>query len=78
MFSWIGRVELTVEQGIEAPSVENSGRRLRPRNDCPKMVTVYVPTSPALGDVLFELRVGLNRVARRVTFYFALHRRMFS
>lgn len=34
------------------------------------------PASRALGDGLFELRVGLDRVARRITFYFADDRRI--
>ncbi len=34
------------------------------------------PASRALGGGLFELRVGLDRVARRITFYFADDRRI--
>ena len=34
------------------------------------------PASRALGGGLFELRVGLGRVARRITFYFADDRRI--
>ena len=34
------------------------------------------PASRAQGDGLFELRVGLDRVARRITFYFADNRRI--
>ena len=36
------------------------------------MATVLpFPASRALGGGLFELRIGFDRVARRITFYFA-------
>lgn len=35
-----------------------------------------MPASMSLGDGLFELRFDLGRVARRVTYYFAPHRRI--
>ena len=34
------------------------------------------PASRALGDGLFELRISLDRIARRITFYFAADRRI--
>jgi len=34
------------------------------------------PSSHTLGDGIFKLRVGLDRVARRITFYFADDRRI--
>ena len=34
------------------------------------------PATRALGGGLFELRVGMDRVARRITFYFADDRRI--
>ncbi len=74
---WSVEVEPEVEQWIESLSVREfatvvaaverlakDGNRLR------------FPASRALGDRLFELRVGLDRVARRITFYFADNRRI--
>ena len=70
-------VEPEVEQWIESLSVREfatvvaaverlaeDGSRLR------------FPSSRALGDGLFELRVDLGRTARRITFYFADDRRI--
>ena len=74
---WSVEVEPEVEQWIESLSVREfatvvaaverlakDGNRLR------------FPASRAPGDGLFELRVGLDRVARRITFYFADNRRI--
>ena len=74
---WSVEVEPEVEQWIEWLSVREfatvvaaverlakDGNRLR------------FPASRALGDGLFELRVELDRVARRITFYFADNRRI--
>ena len=74
---WLVEVEPEVEQWIESLSVREfatvvaaverlaeDGSRLR------------FPASRSLGGGLFELRVGLGRVARRVTFCFAEDRRI--
>lgn len=74
---WSVEVEPEVERWIELLSVgefatvvaaverlAEDGNRLR------------FPASRALGGRLFELRVGLDRVARRITFYFAYDRRI--
>ena len=74
---WLVEVEREVEQWIESLSVREfakvaaaverlaeDGSRLR------------FPASRSLGSGLFELRVGLGRVARRITFYFAEDRRI--
>ena len=74
---WSVEVEPEVEQWIESLSVREfatvvaaverlakDGNRLR------------FPASRALGNGLFELRVGLDRVARRITFYSADNRRI--
>ena len=74
---WSVEVEPEVEQWIESLSVREfatvvaaverlaeDGNRLR------------FPASRALGGGLFELRVSLDRVARRITFYFTGDRRI--
>ena len=74
---WSVEVEPEVEKWIESLSVRDfatvvaaverlaeDGNRLR------------FPASRVLGDGLFELRISLDRIARRVTFYFADDRRI--
>ena len=74
---WSVEVEPEVEKWIESLSVRDfatvvaaverlaeDGNRLR------------FPASRALGDGLFELRISLDRIARRITFYFADDRRI--
>ena len=74
---WSVEVEPEVENWIESLSVRDfatvvaaverlaeDGNRLR------------FPASRALGDGLFELRISVDRVARRITFYFAGDRRI--
>lgn len=74
---WSVEVEPEVEQWIESLAVRQfatviaaverlatDGSRLR------------FPASRPLGDGLFELRIDLNRTARRITFYFADDRRI--
>lgn len=74
---WSVEVEPEVEQWMESLSVREfatvvaaverlaeDGNRLR------------FPATRALGGGLFELRVGMDRVARRITFYFTDDRRI--
>ena len=74
---WSVEVEPEVEQWMDSLSLREfatvvaaverlaeHGNRLR------------FPATRALGGGLFELRVGMDRVARRITFYFADDRRI--
>ena len=64
---WIESLSVREFATVAAAAVERlaeDGSRLR------------FPASRSLGGGLFELRVGLGRVARRVTFYFAEDRRI--
>jgi len=69
---WSVELEPEVETWIESLSVKEFAlvlahvERLAERGNQLRM-----PTSRALGDKLYELRFGLNRVAWRITYFFA-------
>lgn len=74
---WSVEVEPEVEKWIESLSVRDFATVVaaveRLAEDGNRM---RFPASRALGGGLFEKRVGLGRVARRITFYFADGRRI--
>jgi phage-related protein len=74
---WSVELEPEVEQWIDALTVSEFAvvlahvERLADRGNVLRM-----PASRALGDGLFELRFDLVRTAWRITYYFAVNRRI--
>ena len=73
---WLVEVEREVEQWIESLSVREFATVAAVERLAEDGSRLRFPASRSLGGGLFELRVGLGRVARRITFYFAEDRRI--
>ena len=74
---WSVEVEPEVEQWIESLSVREFATVVAAVERLAKDGNrLQFPASRALGNGLLELRAGLDRVARRITFYFADNRRI--
>ena len=76
---WSVEVEPEVERWIESLSVREFATVVAAIERLAEDgIRLRFPASLALGGGLFELRIGFDRVARRITFYFAADPRIVS